>query len=297
MLGVRPKKIERRRPLPGDNSQPKVVQYYRSAPRPAGQEGRQQRPREKRVSDNVVDHLKRLPIYLSIFVIGVSVMYCSILGNTVSVVLPDTTLYSKEFYTSQVGAVLNSSVFNHSKLTLNIRAFKAAIQAKLPEVSDVTVSIPLIGRKPIVGLSIIPAQYLLSLPDASSYIVGATGVVLANARGLASSSYSNLQVLQEDVPLKVNVGKAIMTETDINFIQTVAANLHSAGQTVSSLELPVGASELFVHLKGESYVIKFALNRDARQQVGAYLAVKNKLGGNVPMSYVDVRIGERVYVK
>lgn len=297
MLGVRPKKIERRRPQVERTGKPPVAQYYRGIPRPAGQESRHPRPREKRSSVDVVDHLKRLPVYLSIFVIGLSLVYCSILGNNVSVVLPSNTLYPKDYYKKQVSAVFNSSIFNHSKLTLDIRGIKADIKDKLPEVSDVTVSVPLVGNKLLVGLSIVPAEYLLSLPDASSYVIGSNGVVLANTRDLSSGSFNGLQVLQENVPLKVTVGKAIMTETDIAFIKTVVSNLHNAHQTVTTLELPVGASELFVHLQGMPYIIKFALNRDARQQVGAYLAVKNKLGSSIPAEYIDVRIGERVYVK
>ena len=167
----------------------------------------------------------------------------------------------------------------------------------MPEVEDVTVSIPLVGRKPVIGLSLVPAQFLLSMPGGKAYILGENGVVLADARKVGQKKQLGLQLLQEDVPLEVSVGHVIMTATDIAFLNTVTSELKKANLEVSRLQLPVGAGELHVHLKTEPYIIKFAFNGDARQQVGAFLALKSQLSSTPPSSYVDVRIGERVYIK
>jgi hypothetical protein len=246
----------------------------------------------------VTDHAKRLPLYLSVAAIITSLAYCSILGNAATIVLSDGALYPKKHYEDKVGRALNSSLFNHSKLTIDVRAFKDKIRTALPEVADVTVSIPLVGRKPVVGLSLVPSQFLFSLPTSKSYIVGSNGVVLAEAHEIDTGKKQQLMLLQEDVPLEIKIGDRVMTPGDISFIMTVTSELAKAKLTVSHLELPVGAGELHVHLKEVPYLIKFAFNGDARQQAGAYLAVKKELGsGQQPLSYVDVRIGERVFVK
>lgn len=62
----------------------------------------------------------------------------------------------------------------------------------------------------------------------------------------------------------------------------------------------IGAApqELALHLEGESYYVKFKLDNTAREQVGAFWAVLDRLQaeGKKPATYVDVRLSERVFV-
>lgn len=298
MFRKKEKQFERRRPLNMRSEKPPAMQYYRGPAQPPKEQGRRQtRQNQQRAAGQAVKHLKRMPVYLSILAIIVSLVYCSILGNKVTVVLAGSPLYPKAYYESLAGDALNDSIFNHSKLTLDVRSFKERIKKQMPEVSDVSVSIPFVGRKPVIGLSLVPAKFLLTFPDKGAYVVGSNGVILADSSQLDKSQLQDLRVLQEDVPQKVSAGQKILTTSDIAFIETVLTELHSNSLEVAQLELPIGASELFVHLKDVPYMIKFALNGDSRQQVGAFLAVRKQLGAQVPVSYIDVRVGERVYVK
>lgn len=298
MFARKGREPSRRRPTRGATGKTPTVQYYRSpTTQSIDQTNRQSRRPEERRQSGVVQHLQRLPVYLSVFVIAGSLVYCSILGNNVSVVLSAPALYEKTHYESEVGHIFNSSVFNHSKLTLDVRSLKAEIVAKIPEASDVTVSIPFVGRKPVIGLSIVPAKYLMTLPNNKAYVIGSNGVALADAKKVNQSYLADLRTLQEDIPLDITVGETVLSPSDISFIETVLRELRSANLPVSRLQLPVGASELFVYLKDQPYFIKFALNGDARQQAGAFLAVKHELGAQTPAGYVDVRVGERVFVK
>ena len=97
--------------------------------------------------------------------------------------------------------------------------------------------------------------------------------------------------------MQISVGKPVMTTADIVFIKTVVKGLQDSGINIASMTLPVGASELYVRPSGVPYTIKFALNGDVRQQVGDYLAVKNYVGDTPPQEYIDVRVGERAFVK
>lgn len=300
MMQIRRPKPGRRRPLASRSGGPKTVQYYH-APAPAtasgGREGRQSRQPQNHGPSPLTVHLHRLPVYLSILAIAASVWYCSILGNKVTVVLSGSPLYAKDHYEALAGEALNSSVFNHSKFTLNIRALKAQIQAKLPEVSDVSVNIPFVGRKPVVGLTLVAPKYVLTLPDKNAYVIGTNGVVLARTSNVPAASYQSLLTIQEDIPQQINDGQKILSEGDMDFLRTVVGELRAKNTVVSLLELPVGANELFVHLKDTPYIIKFAFNGDPRQQVGDFLSVRNLLGNSPPENYIDVRVGERVYVK
>ena len=291
---VRPQ--ERRRPVPHVTEKPPVMQYYRGSTT-ATRDQPPARRAEPRRAGRVTSQLHRLPAYISMVAIVISLLYCSILGNSASVVLSATPLHPDSFYSKRVGDALNKSVLNHSKLTLDVTGFKKDIQAAIPEAAAVTVSIPLVGRKPVVGLSLVAPKYVLTLPGNKAFILGSNGVALAEAKDAAEAIRQKLPVLQEDVPLAVEVGKTVMSASDLAFIDVVTSELTKAHIGTSLLQLPVGAGELHVHLAGEGYIVKFALMGDARQQVGAFLAVRSQASIEKPSSYIDVRIGERAYVK
>jgi len=297
------KKLARRRPYEIAEKRAPKMQYYRGAPSAApagvGQGRRAVRNPEKKApqSERLVLHARRLPYYLSSLLIVLSLVYCSILGNKATVVLStETTLHPKSYYEDQASKILNQSLLNHSKLTINTIAFKADLLKQLPDVSDVSISIPLVGRKPVVGLSMTQPLFLLKTTS-GSYVVGSNGVVLANTRDIDIAVIEGLRTLQEDAPVPVTVGKAVVTTGDIAFIQTIITELERVNLTVSDLILPLGANELQVRIQGLPYFVKFSLGGEVKQQVGAFIAVKNTLGTDVPQEYIDVRIGERAYVK
>lgn len=248
--------------------------------------------------EGVLEHAKRLPLYFSLLTIAISIIYCSILGNKVTIILPKTGgLYSKEYYQQVANSILNESFFNHSKLTFDSRAFKNKLTELIPDATGATVSVPLIGRRPVVGLSLAQPLYVFRTIN-KQFIVGDNGAILAEKSSVEDvNKLEGLHIIQEDVPLKVAVGQTVLLASDIAFMQTVFTEVERAKLTINLVTLPLGANELYVHIDTLPYIVKFASSGDARQQVGAFLATKNYLQENTPSDYIDVRIGERVYVK
>ena len=292
-------KVTRKRPSRdfSGNKSP-TLQYYRSAKTVEKRDIQApRRPEARREPVRVGQFFKHLPTYISIIVIAVSLVYCSIIGNNAAIVVPPgASLYPLLYYQDQATVVLKQSAFNHSKFTFDTEAFKTNLQARIPDATDITVSLPFIGKKPVVGLNLAKPLFLLNAPT-GTYVVGDNGIVLADAHNLDAAKSKDLTLLQEELPIKITVGKAIMSSSDIAFILTVITQLDRAKLASSTLILPAGANELYVKFTSLPYLVKFALTGEARQQVGAFLAVKNGLGANVPSEYIDVRVAERVYVK
>jgi hypothetical protein len=131
-----------------------------------------------------------------------------------------------------------------------------------------------------------------------SYVVGENGVILADASQIDSYKKADLRHINDNAPLNVAVGKAVLLASDIAFMEQMYGELLSAGVEVGDAILPLGAGELHIRPKNETYIIKFSLTGEARQQVGAYLAVRDSGAlAMKPQEYVDVRLAERVFVK
>ena len=236
-----------------------------------------------------------LPTYVAIVVIIASLLYSSVLGSKPLVVVSaDTGLFTKTYYEDYAARLASGSIMNRSKLTFDSRSFSSKLRDALPEVKEANVHIPLLGRRLVVGLSFVAPAYIFRV-SGRDYIVGENGVVLAAASDVDKSKAAHLRLLEDKAPLQVSVGKTVLLASDVAFIRTVTNELAANGITVTSMVLPQGAGELYAYTS--SYYIKFSFVGDAKQQVGACIAVLHTLGNTLPAEYIDARVGERVFVK
>lgn len=295
------KQRTRRRPqdLSARRDSNAYTDYYRSESKRVmdnKQKGKQGGVASRRVK--VSANAKHLPIIISVVAILLSLIYSSVLNNNVLIVVPASQgLLDRGHYESVAKSVMKRSIFNKSKFTFNTRQFKEDLQKEMPEIKDVTISVPLVGNKPVAGVTFVRPLYVFSV-SGDDYIVGENGVLLANANDVSSEKKNQLHSITDEAPLEVSVGKPVLLSSDIKFIDTMYKALEAAGIQVGSAKLPLGAGELHVQPAGQKYVIKFLLSGDATQQVGAYIATtKYNQASAVPNEYVDVRLAERVFIK
>lgn len=287
----------RRRPLsqPKNNTQNYTHYYGKEQQRHTISRKDESKPRETVRQSSA--KASSIPTYLAIIVIITSLLYSSFISSTPIVLVPSQQgLRDKSFYQQQASEVISHSIFNKSKFTFDSRSFKEQLMTLSPEVDDVTVHIPLTGRKLVVGLVFERPAYVFTV-SGKDYVVGANGVILAEAKDVTTTARENLRILEDKAPLTVSVGKPVLLTSDIAFIDTVYAELTAKGTVIDKMVLPQGAGELYVYVKDNNYFIKLSLSGDARQQAGAYSAVMKTLGDAKPNEYVDVRVGERVFVK
>lgn len=243
----------------------------------------------------------KLPTYFAIILIVFSLAYTSYLSANANIIYSSKNrLYSSSYYQEQINSVLAGSIINRTKLSLNVRQAENDIRQKLSDVSQVTISLPIIGKKPIVGLSFYKPKYIINIAG-TDYVLSDKGVIMAKTIDVGSYADeldSQLMHINEEVPHKVELGKPILQETDIAFIDSVVGELAKQGNQIDQITLPKNAGQLVLKLKNQQPILKFSFFGDAYQQVGEYIATKNQLGpNNQPSSYYDMRVGERVYVQ
>jgi hypothetical protein len=202
-------------------------------------------------------------------------------------------------YERAATAYLKSSIWNHNKITVNASGLKRSLEKQFPELSNVGMTLPMIGHRPIVYIE--AAQPALVLNGANgSYVVDSNGRVLLRSSEMPSLSDRKLPVITDQSGLTLKVGNQALTAADVSFMQTVVAEFAARHLTVSGATLPPSAREFDVSITGQPYIVKFNLHDStARQQAGTFLATQAQLVKQniTPASYVDVRVGGRAYYK
>ncbi len=246
--------------------------------------------------------LERFGLAVLLVAVVASVVNVLTLSSTAKVVLLNNTgtnsfLHSQSDYETAASRLLAGSILNRNKITIDSGQVSRGLRSQFPELSSVSVTLPLLAHRPLVYIQATQPALILSTAN-GSFVLDTTGKALLMTTGLSSSDQSSLPTVTDDSGLQVKLNHQILTPDNVSFIQIVAAQLASKQQSVSVLTLPAAASELDVHLVGQPYFVKFNLEaNDARQQVGTLLATQAQLQKQhiTPAQYVDVRVDGRAY--
>lgn len=205
--------------------------------------------------------------------------------------------HNAQQYQAAATEQLSSSLWNRNKITIDTGNSATVLQQKYPELATVTITLPLIGHKPIYYLTANRPAFVLQAVN-GTYVLDTSGMTLI-AKDAAPATADGLPVLADQTGIQANVGKSAISRPEAVFIQTIIDTFAAKQITVTSLVLPANAAqELDVQISGVTHTIKFNTREgSARQQVGTYLATMNTLKGQnvMPVQYVDVRVAGRAY--
>lgn len=247
--------------------------------------------------------VKYLPSILSLGIVLGALGYITTLSTKPRVIVASNpsellVIQPNEIYESAASKLFSSSLLNQNKLTLNTIKIAQQLQAQFPELGDVIVTIPLIGRKPIIQTR--PSTPALILTgNGGSFVIDKQGRPVLKANQLASSVRDKLAVVTDGSDTTIELGKQLLTTDLVSFVASLQDQFAAKAIQVESYTFPALANELHVKLAGKGYYIKFNTEVDARQQVGTYLAVIDRLDSeNIsPAEYIDVRVEERAYYR
>lgn len=210
---------------------------------------------------------------------------------------PSNLLGTPAVYTAAADQLLRGSIWNRNKLTIDTGQLSRKLLKQFPELSSVSVTVPLLAHRPIIYIQ--PAQPAVILVSSTgSFLIDTSGKALLSAANSADLHQSNLPVISDQSGLKLQLNQQALPAIDVSFIQTVIAQLAAKHFNTASLTLPAAASELDVQVAGQPYTVKFNLqSNDARQQAGTFLATIAQLQkqGVTPAKYIDVRVDGRAY--
>jgi hypothetical protein len=250
--------------------------------------------------------LRHLPVMIASLVIVACIINELILSNSPRIILLSSTngkvfLQDSQIYQKAAAALFGKSVFNGNKLTVDVNGISSSLKNTFPELQDVSITLPILGHKPIVYIE--SSDPALALSEQNGiFLVNNTGkaLILVNKNSPLLNDL-HLVLVTDQSGLRVSIGQTILPSTTVNFIQTITNQLMAQNIKVSSVILPAKASEVDVYITGTSYYGKFNTQEQgsALQQVGTFIAVYKQLAkhGITPTQYIDVRINGRAYYK
>lgn len=206
-------------------------------------------------------------------------------------------LHSESTYQAAATKVLNQSMLNRNKITVDTDKISTEMIKQFPELSNVSVTLPLLAHRPVIYLETAKPALIINASN-GSYILDGNGRALLPSGGLDSSTRDTLPTVVDQSGLEVTLGKQILPAKNIDFITTVVGQLAAGKVKISSLTLPPSASQLDAQIEGRPYYVKFNLqSNDARRQAGTFLATQAQLQrkNTLPSKYIDVRVEGRAY--
>lgn len=247
--------------------------------------------------------LKRTSSVAILFAIVVVAAFCLQLSSKAKVVPVGTNegqklfLRDKQVYDEAARKAFTPWA-NSNKLTVNAQKVAGDLKRQFPELQEVSVSLPVIGNRPVVYIQPAVPQLILVAQN-GVFILDGNGRALISGNQVPQLSRLQIPSVTDQSGLGIQTGEIALPRAIVRFISEVVGQLKAKNLTVTSLTLPPGTNELYVKLDGVGYFVKFNLHGQARAEAGAFLATKQYLEQQrkVPREYIDVRVENKIFYK
>lgn len=246
--------------------------------------------------------LKHAPSVIAVVVIVICALYAATLSSNprLQVVASESgkSLQRPDsVYAEATQNALQSSFLHKSKFTFDSREVATKIQQQFPEVASVIITVPLVGQRPIVTVTVSSPAFILST-SSGAYYMSDNGIPLVDVRNV-ERTLEGIVTVTDESGLPVTIGQQMLPTGTVHYVRDVIRQLQVTNTSIQSIVLPPEANELQVRIASQPYVVRFNTSLDPRVSVGTFLAVKKRLeeSGAVPKDYIDVRVEERAYYR
>ncbi|MEK7153150.1 MAG: hypothetical protein AAB834_04330 [Patescibacteria group bacterium] len=246
--------------------------------------------------------LKRIPSLVTLLIVLLIAVFCLRLGDNASVVTAGTGkgrvfLRDQKVYETAARDLFRQ-VLNSNKLTVDADKLSADFKRQFPELTVVSVSLPIIGSRPVVYIQPATPKMIL-LGKGGMFLLDANGRALMPANQAPKLEGLRIPVVNDQSDVRVEAGRVVLPKAIVAFIDEIVGQHEAKSIKIISLALPPGTNELHVRLEGAGYLVKYNLHGDAREEAGSFLALKAHLEAErkTPKEYIDVRVENRAYYK
>ncbi len=254
------------------------------------------------VTKSAASWRQRIGFFVLLVVCIVSLASILRLNNNPKVLLSDSgtsdgLFRESDVYQQAAQKILSRSIWSKTKLSIDSAGLSAQMRRQFPELSRVSLALPLVSHRPLIYLETSRPTLILA-NSSQSFVVDTRGIAILPTAELVRPASLNLPRVTDQSGLNLRLGHQVLTTDDVEFIRVVAAQFASRHFAIASMTLPQASSELDVQLVGQQYFVKFNLQTNtARQQSGTALATIALLQRQSinPNKYIDVRIDGRAY--
>lgn len=264
------------------------------------QDDRRRRENFEEIADQAIGRSasRKFGITLTALVLIMATILASLLTAEPKIVIEDGGQPVREASAYRETAVqaARRNLRGYSKLTLDRQSIASSLRTKYPEITDVSVGTPLIGRRAVIHIKQAQPAVLLR-SDGNRYILDTSGIAIRKANGNLSSK--GLVEINDETETGIRLGYPALTSGQIAFVMEVRRQAENRKLPLTSAIMTRGGGELDVKHGNLKYIVKYNLYEDARKSFGAFVATKEFLeeAKRPPVEYIDVRIPERSYVK
>jgi hypothetical protein len=246
--------------------------------------------------------LKQVPTLAVLLMCLLLLVFCLQLNGHAKVVAvggSDSQVFLREQKVYEEAArTLFQTFLNSNKLTVDATKVSADLKHQFPELKAVSVALPIVGNRPVVYIQ--PASpRLVLLGKDGMFVLDADGRALMPAAQVLGLDKLEIPVVNDQSDLSVEAGRIVLPRSTVAFIDEVVGQHKAKGLKITSMTLPPGTNELHVRPDGVGYIVKYNIHGNAREEAGAFLAVKARLEAEkkTPREYIDVRVENRAYYK
>ena len=220
--------------------------------------------------------------------------------NGASVTIQNGPAYrTAQEYDAIISDALHGDVRNLFKPTLQGDAVSTELMKQIPEATSINIYAPLLGRRAeVIITTSAPFAVLLQSND-PSYIINNRGKVVINTQK-STIDTSTLSTVTNTSGITYKEIDQIFKPDEMLSMQELQFQYAQGKDGVAvAYILPQLPRE--IHTQEGAYIAKFSIDSGVSmtQQFGALRAVQGQLAvqGKSPLEYIDVRLGDKVFIK
>jgi hypothetical protein len=289
-MAILPKKNQDRKTAPAPRRRSAITTYRRSEPNDS------QSPFSKKSPPRKIR--RYLLGFLDIvFVIGILALAAySLLVRPDPAIITNNRSYRNPAQYQTAAAAQLKHFDNRNKITFNQKRLADSLMAQFPEISGVSVELPLFSERPTLRLAVNgPSFFLVS--QGYKYVITAGGRAVGTSSQLPQ--FKNLPTITDNSGFEVSKGAQVVSADSVGFINTVINECKRAKVPIASLTFPPVAQELDLRTTDQPYFVKFFMGGNVLTQTGQYLAARSHFDQTKqpPGQYLDVRVDGKIFFK
>ena len=281
------------------NDNERVKSYYTASKKQLDEFDRSARLQQETPSKKIsIKNILKFALFAAVFSIvlyGVVVLY----GEPRVELSGGEPYRSIQEYQDVVASAVDESVANKFKPSLKTEEIAKTVKQALPESILVDVTARIFGGSPEAAIVISPAFAVFNQSGLDSIILSNRGRLAVDVKN-TTLPVESLSTIDNQSGYIYKVGDQVFKPSEMEALVELQHQFNVAGETSVKYILPEKPREIWVVYK--DYKILFSLDVGApiTTQFGAFKAIKLEIEQGrqaPPKEYIDVRLGDRVFIK